>query len=103
MAMALHVGLGGAPDRPPPILARLAPPERLDRARAWGFALRMAQRLSGGTPAALLQVPLRCDAAGALVLAPAKSVGALIDGPIERRLARLGAALGQPVRIEFST
>ena len=103
MAMALHVGLGGAPDSPPAILTCLAPPERLVRAKAWGFALRLAQRLSGGSPAALVQVPLVSAQDGALVLAPKKAVAALIDGPVERRLARLGAALGTPVRIEFST
>jgi exopolyphosphatase / guanosine-5'-triphosphate,3'-diphosphate pyrophosphatase len=103
MAMALHVGLGGAPDSPPAILARLAPVERIDRARAWGFALRLAQRLSGGSPAALQQVPLHRNADGTLVLAPRKAAAALVDGPIERRLARLGTALGQPVRVEFST
>jgi exopolyphosphatase/guanosine-5'-triphosphate,3'-diphosphate pyrophosphatase len=103
MAMALHVGLGGAPDSPPAILARLAPAERLDRARAWGFALRLAQRLSGGSPAALRQVPLHRDAEGTLVLAPKKAAAALVDGAIERRLARLGTALRQSVRVEFST
>jgi len=103
MAMALHVGLGGSPDNPPSILARLAPAERLDRARAWGFALRLAQRLSGGAPAALRQGRLALASDGALVLAPSASAAALIDGAVERRLGRLGAALGRPVRIEFST
>ena len=99
MAMALHVGLGGAPDSPPGILAKLAPPERLDRAKAWGLALRLAQRLSGGAPAALRQVPLHVDPDGALVLAPPKAIAALADSALERRLGRLGAALGRPSRI----
>ncbi len=99
MAMALHVGLGGSPDSPPGILARLAPADRLARATAWGYALRLAQRLSGGAPAALKQVPLQVTEDGALVLVPPLAVRALIDGAIERRLARLGAALGQATRI----
>ncbi len=99
MAMALHIGLGGAPDSPPGILARLAPPERLARAAAWGYALRLAQRLSGGAPAALRQVPLQWDEAGTLVLALPKPIDALADTGLERRLARLGAALGCPVQI----
>ena len=99
MAMALHVGLGGSPDSPPAILARLAPADRLARATAWGFSLRLAQRLSGGAPAALRQVPLQVAQDGALVLAPPLAVRALIDGAIERRLARLGAALGRATRI----
>ncbi len=100
MAMALHVGLGGAPDAPPGILARLAPADRLARAAAWGYALRLAQRLSGGAPAGLRQVPLRLADDGALVLALPSAVSALVDGGLERRFARLGAALGRPVRIE---
>ena len=99
MAMALHVGLGGSPVSPPGILARLAPADRLARATAWGYALRLAQRLSGGAPAALRQVALQVADDGALVLAPPPAVRALIDGAIERRLARLGAALGQATRI----
>jgi exopolyphosphatase/guanosine-5'-triphosphate,3'-diphosphate pyrophosphatase len=100
MAMALHVGLGGSPDSPPGILAKLAPAERLDRAKGWGHALRLAQRLSGGAPAALRQVPLQVGPDGALFLAPPKAISALIDGVLERRLARLGTALDRPTRIE---
>ena len=99
MAMALHVGLGGAADAPPGILTRLAPADRLAAAAAWGLALRLAQRLSGGAPAALRQVPLQGADDGALVLAPARAVGALIDSAIQRRLARLGTALGRATRI----
>ena len=99
MAMALHVGLGGSPDSPPGILAKLAPAERLERAKAWGQALRLAQRLSAGTPAALHQVPLRVDPDGTLVLALPKAITALADSALERRLGRLGTALGRPVRI----
>ncbi len=100
MAMALHVGLGGSPDSPPGILAKLAPADRLERAKAWGYALRLAQRLSGGAPAALRQVPLQVAADGALTLAPPKAITALLDGALERRLARLGATLDRPTWIE---
>ena len=101
MAMALHVGLGGAPDSPPAILARLAPAERLDRARSWGFALRLAHRLSGGAPAALHQTRLRIDADGLLVLVVPKAIAALVDAALERRLIRLGAAMGLVTRVEW--
>ncbi|MFM5915999.1 MAG: Ppx/GppA family phosphatase [Novosphingobium sp.] len=103
MAMALHVALGGAPDKPPEILLRLAPADRLGRAQAWGAALRLAQRLSGGSPDVLRKVSLNREPDGSLVLRPDKAAGALVDAAIERRLARLGAALGVPVRVEFST
>lgn len=101
MAMALHVGLGGAPDSPPGILTKLAPADRLERAKAWGYALRLAQRLSGGAPAALRQVPLQVHEDGVLILAPPKPIAALIDAGLERRLIRLGAALGRVTRIDL--
>lgn len=100
MAMALHVGLGGDPEAPPPILVRLAPPERLERARAWGFAIRLAQRLGGGSPRALDALPLGFAADGALVLRIPAEVAELADGAVERRLARLALALGHKARIE---
>lgn len=40
---------GGTSDMLPVSLARLAPFEALDRASAWGLALRLGQRLTGGT------------------------------------------------------
>jgi exopolyphosphatase/guanosine-5'-triphosphate,3'-diphosphate pyrophosphatase len=100
MAMALHVGLGGDPLAPPAILTRLAPPARLDRARAWGFALRLAQRLGGGSPRALARLPLRREADGGLVLAIPPQFAALADARVERRLARLALALGTTGTIE---
>ncbi|WP_194743757.1 Ppx/GppA family phosphatase [Thermaurantiacus tibetensis] len=54
LALALFVANGGAV--PHPLLeplARLASPEALARARLWGLALRLAQRLGGGTAEAL--------------------------------------------------
>jgi exopolyphosphatase/guanosine-5'-triphosphate,3'-diphosphate pyrophosphatase len=100
MAMALHVGLGGDPEAPPPLLVRLAPPERLARARAWGFAIRLAQRLGGGSPAALARLPLQLDASAGLVLTIPQPFRALADSRLERRLARLALALGQAGTIE---
>ena len=49
MGAALFTGLGGRGE-PPEILGQLASPESLLRARCWGLALRLAQRLSGGAP-----------------------------------------------------
>lgn len=100
MAMALHVGLGGDPDTPPPLLPQLAGRDELARARAWGFALRLAQRLGGGTPQALAEVPLSLSADSGLVLSVPRADLALIDGPSERRLARLALALDRDARIE---
>ncbi|MEQ1542852.1 MAG: Ppx/GppA family phosphatase [Novosphingobium sp.] len=100
MAMALHVGLGGDPDVPPPLLPQLANRDSLALARAWGFALRLAQRLGGGAPQALAEVPLNLTADGGIVLSVPRADLALIDGPSERRLARLALALGRDARID---
>lgn len=100
MAQALHVGLGGNPDSSPAILAQLAARNDLARARAWGFALRLAQRLAGGAPQALSEVPLQIVADQALVLTVPRQDAALIDSAVERRLARLGQTLNRHTRIE---
>ncbi len=100
MAQALHVGLGGNPDNPPPILAQLAPRDALAIARAWGFALRLAQRLAGGAPEALGKVPIQIAKDSALVLTVPREDIALIDAVVERRLARLALALDREARIE---
>ena len=99
MAMALHVGLGGDPAAPPGLLPKLAPPERLARAQAWGLALRLAQRLGGGAPGVLAQLTLRVAADGVLELGAPAAERAIIDNGVERRLVRLAAALGQVSRV----
>lgn len=99
MAMGLHVGLGGNPAAPPALLARLAGAERLARARAWGFALRLSQRLGGAAGAALGAAPVRLDGDDALVLTVPHGGEALIDGGAARRLDRLAQALGRTARI----
>lgn len=100
IAMALHVGLGGDPDAPPPLLSRLAPADALGRARSWGLALRLAQRLAGGSPQALAELPLALAADGALVLRVPPADAALVDGACERRFNRLAQALGRGARID---
>lgn len=101
MAMALHIGLGGDPAAPPALLARLAPSERLERAAAWGFALRLSQRLGGAAGAELGAVPLRLDGADGLVLELETSLAGLVDGGAQRRLARLGQALGRTAEVRL--
>lgn len=93
MAMALFVGMGGSGDAPPPILSRLAAPELLSRAKAWGLALRLAQRIAGGAPALLAATRLARDDGGLVVTLPPGGA-ALIDNTLERRAARLAIALG---------
>ena len=103
MAMALHVALGGDPGAPPDILFRLAPAERLARARSWGHALRLAHRLTGGSARALSKMPLRLETADRLALCVPKSAVNLIDGGVERSLARLGLSLDRAVRLQVQS
>lgn len=100
MAMALHVALGGDPDAAPEILFRLAPLERLARAKSWGQALRLAHRLTGGSAKSLPHLPLRLEAPDTLMLRVPKASAQLIDAGVERSLARLGLSLGLDARLE---
>ena len=100
IAMALHVALGGNPDAPPPILGQLASAGRLARAQGWGLAMRLAQRLSGGSPGVLAALTLSIAADGAVVLGVPRNVAGLVDAAVGRRLTRLALSLGREARIE---
>lgn len=52
LARALYAGFGGA-DSDFPAMDRLVSADRLERARQWGLAIRLAQRLTGGVEAPL--------------------------------------------------
>ena len=93
MAMALFVGMGGSGDNPPPILAQLADADLLGRAKAWGLAMRLAQRIAGGAPALLEATRLAREDGRLIVTLPPGHV-ALLDATVERRAARLAIALG---------
>lgn len=100
IAMALHIGLGGAPASPPALLAQLAESSRLERARRWGLALRLAHRIGAGAVLAVEALPLELASDGALVLRLPRPVAELADAGVERRLARLALALNRDARIE---
>lgn len=99
MAAALLVAMGSAEE--PAILPQLASARDLARARGWGHAMRLAQRVSGGAPAALMQTAIRADD-GHLVLELPRSFEPLIDATLERRLLRLAESQGlASPRIDF--
>jgi exopolyphosphatase / guanosine-5'-triphosphate,3'-diphosphate pyrophosphatase len=92
MGMALYVGLGGTADAPA-ILGQLADSQSLDRARAWGLALRLAQRLSGGSTSILNRSCL--DVTGpTLTLSLPTGLASLDDQSVRRRLDRLANSVG---------
>jgi exopolyphosphatase/guanosine-5'-triphosphate,3'-diphosphate pyrophosphatase len=75
----------------------LATPEALARARAWGLALRLGQRLGGGSAEVLGQTVLEL-ADGRLSLTLPTGDEALAGASVQRRLRALAAAMGaEPV------
>ena len=103
LACALHFCFGGEAQAPVlAVFARLAPPDLLARARAWGLALRLGQRLTGGTAAALAASRLTRDDAGVL-LAIAPDRVSLLGETVSRRLKLIGNALGTPARTEIAS
>ncbi|MBC7504622.1 MAG: Ppx/GppA family phosphatase [Sandarakinorhabdus sp.] len=94
LATALHFCFGGTNDAPVlALLRQLTPPAMLARARAWGLALRLGQRLTGGTASAL--AASRLDRIGsAVVLRLPAAHAALVGEAVSRRLKLLANALG---------
>ena len=101
LACALHFCFGGDPNAPVmATLMQLASPPLLARARIWGLALRLGQRLTGGTPVGL--AASRLERSGdALVLRLGAAHADLAGGDaVQRRLKLLGVALGLTPKLE---
>ncbi len=99
LAMALHYTFGGAADAPVlALLAKLASSQLLAQARAWGLALRLGQRLSGGTAAALMASHL-ARVGDAIELRLDTGSASLFGDAVGRRLKLLGTALGLETRV----
>lgn len=92
MAQALFSNFGG---RGPfdPAFAALCSPEQLERAKRWGLAMRLGQRLSGGLAVSLERSALS-RRNGVLRLTLNKGEDALYGETVDRRMKRLAAALG---------
>lgn len=90
MASALYAAYGDK--RPqPPLLALLAPKEQLGRAALWGLAVRLAQRLDGGTGVGLTGTALKRTEKGAALDYAADNRH--LDFPtVRRRLKHLNEA-----------
>lgn len=74
-------------------LARLASPERLREAQAWGLAIRLCRRFSGVTPQALDNSALSVSD-GKLLLSVSEPFTALYTEPVARDLLALAERLG---------
>ncbi|GAC1577042.1 MAG: exopolyphosphatase [Novosphingobium sp.] len=104
MAASLLVAMGGTEQ--PALLAQLAGEDDLRRARGWGYAMRLAQRISGGAPALLMRTAVSAEGGlqrgSQLVLELPSDLDALVDATLERRLAGLSNALDlASPRIDF--
>lgn len=93
IAQALYTALGGLTDIPDP-LQRLAGPEALKRAIAWGLAIRLGQRMSGGLAGPLERSRLEGDEAR-VTLALKGDDRALYGEAVERRHKGLATLLGR--------
>jgi exopolyphosphatase/guanosine-5'-triphosphate,3'-diphosphate pyrophosphatase len=97
LAQALFCNFGGGRDLPYPDIAALCSPGELKRASAWGLAMRLGQRLSGGVVVGLQKSRLSRDG-DALKLHVAAEIKTLRGEIVERRLKVLAGALGlQPI------
>ena len=91
LARALHAGFGGA-DGDFPSMGTLVAGERLARARQWGLAIRLAQRLTGGVEAPLKASRIALER-GKLVLSLEAGWHHLAGESVDRRLRSLAQAL----------
>lgn len=94
LGAALFACFGGSPSHPlAEQLRALADVPSIDRARLWGLALRLGQRLTGGTAEPLHESRLhRVDKTLVLALKPRHAP--LYGEPVARRLKALAQAMG---------
>ncbi len=92
MAQALSANFGreGLPDA---ALDRLCSGSDLERARQWGFAMRLGERLSGGVGSALQLAKLRKNGT-TITLSTTPTNAALVGPPVKKRLDKLAEELG---------
>jgi exopolyphosphatase/guanosine-5'-triphosphate,3'-diphosphate pyrophosphatase len=100
MAQALSSNFGR--DRlPDAALASLCTPKDIERARQWGLAMRLGQRLCGGVGSALKGTSLKL-LDDTLELQVHRKQSGLVAEAVERRLTRLAEALGRNATVTVS-
>jgi exopolyphosphatase/guanosine-5'-triphosphate,3'-diphosphate pyrophosphatase len=100
LATALFANFGGAVF-PYPQIAALCSDGEVRRARQWGLAIRLAQRLSGGVETPLRSSSLACEGDDRIVLRLNGAEGAMYSEPVERRLKTLAASLGRKAEVRI--
>ena len=102
LAAALYACFGGDLGSPEVALLHvLADAPSLLQARNWGLALRLGQRLTGGTATALAASRLESDGE-TLVLTLARSDAPLYGESVSRRLKTLAQAIGTQGRVRIA-
>ena len=91
LAQALYTAFGGGRTLPYPKIAALCTPDEVQRARRWGLAIRLGQRLSGGVAAGLERS--RIERRGEALRLKLKDAP-LAGETVERRLKALATELG---------
>lgn len=82
-------------------LAALLEPDEVDRVVAWGRALRLAQRVSGGTEALLRKTRIDLIEGKVTLLMPDK-YRMLYSEAVERRLVQLAKSLRRDAEVRFT-
>jgi exopolyphosphatase/guanosine-5'-triphosphate,3'-diphosphate pyrophosphatase len=82
-------------------LGILLRPGESERVSAWGRALRLAQRLSGGTEALLRKTGIGLGQ-GKILLSIPEKYRMLYSDSVDRRLVQLGKALGRKGEVRFT-
>jgi len=100
LAQALFATFGGGADFPYPGIATLAPEPALRRARIWGLAIRLAQRLSAGVAEPLTRSSLTIEGERLVLWLP-EDESAMFGESVERRLKTLATALGKKADFLF--
>ncbi len=85
----------------PQSLSRLASPEELREAIAWGLAIRLCRKFSGCSPESISSSALTCEP-GLLVLTVRSPFDALVSNIVERDLALLGTWLGREPELRMT-
>ncbi len=83
-----------------PALATLLKPEEVGRVMAWGRALRLAQRLCGGTERLLRRTSIALSGERVLLSIPGK-YRLLYSGAVERRLLQLARTMKREHEVRF--
>jgi len=100
LAQALFATFGGGAEPPYVAVAELLTDEELRRARIWGLAIRLAQRLSAGLADPLARSSLAIEGERLVLWLPEEDA-ALFGEPVERRLKALAMALGKKPHFLF--